>query len=435
MNSDDNYIKEKKSFLREKWEIFFLKIVKKRMLEFESQNDKILFIRGKDDLKKVLNDGIENKSYRFVVISTPLNNFDNLVDFFNRINTIFNEDTHIIVNYYSNLWKFLFFITSKLGITNYFENECYFSKDIFDTFLLSTNYRVSNYIDEPLIPINIFFLTKFLYLFSNIFTFFKFFSVTKMCILRKKTTNEKNILKKSSIIIPCKNEENNIENIISEAKKLSFPKELVFIDDKSDDNTLKIIQEQKKLNPNIEIKIINGLGKGKYKAVKLGLQNASGYYSMIFDADITVDVCDLELFYEAILNNRADIVNGSRLIYKPYAGAMRKLNYIGNIFFAKLLSFIISSNVTDTLCGTKCFKTKDYKIFDEFEEKNKIYDLWGDFNILFSTSLFGLKIIDLPIRYKKREEGVTKMNRKFYFFKNMIITCAKAFYRFKLKSI
>ena len=179
------------------------------MLEFESQKDKILFIRGKDDLKKVLNDGIENKSYRFVVISTPLNNFDNLVDFFNRINTIFNEDTHIIVNNYSNLWKFLFFITSKLGITNYFENECYFSKDIFDTFLLSTNYRVSNYIDEPLIPINIFFLTKFLYLFSNIFTFFKFFSVTKMCILRKKTTNEKNILKKSSIIIPCKNEENN----------------------------------------------------------------------------------------------------------------------------------------------------------------------------------------------------------------------------------
>ena len=85
------------------------------------------------------------------------------------------------------------------------------------------------------------------------------------------------------------------------------------------------------------------------------------------------------------------------------------------ISFAKLLSFIISSNVTDTLCGTKCFKTQDYKIFDEFEEKNNINDLWGDFNILFSSSLFCLNIIDLPIRYKKREEGVTKMNRRFYF--------------------
>ena len=276
MSFENNFIKEKKSFLREKWEIFFLKIVKKRILEFDSQKDKILFIKGKDDLNKILTDGIDNKDYRFVVISTPLNNFDNLVDFFNRINTIFNEDTHIIVNYYSNLWRFLFFITSKLGITNYFENECYFSKKLFDTFLQSTNYKVSNYIDEPLIPINIFFLTKFLYLLSNIFSFLKFFSVTKMCILRKKTISENN-LKKSSIIIPCKNEEKNIENIIKEVKKLSFPKELVFIDDKSDDNTLKIIQEQKKINPNIEIKIINGLGKGNYKAVKLGLQIASGY--------------------------------------------------------------------------------------------------------------------------------------------------------------
>ena len=161
MSSINYNIKEKKSFLREKWEIFFLKIVEKRILDFESQKEKILFIKGKDDLNKVINNGTENKNYRFVVISTPLNNFDNLVDFFNRINTIFNEDTHIIVNYYSSLWRFLFFITSKLGITNYFENECYFSKNLFDTFLQSTNYRVSNYIDEPLIPINIYFLTKF----------------------------------------------------------------------------------------------------------------------------------------------------------------------------------------------------------------------------------------------------------------------------------
>ena len=110
---------------------------------------------------------------------------------------------------------------------------------------------------------------------------------------------------------------------------------------------------------------------------------------------------------------------------------MRKLNYYGNIFFAVLVSYITNSRVSDTLCGTKCFKTSDIEKFDEFEKKNDISDLWGDFNILFASSFYGLKIIDLPIRYKKREEGVTKMNRRFYFFRNMIITCAKAFYRFK----
>ena len=61
MSFENNFIKEKKSFLREKWEIFFLKIVKKRILEFDSQKDKILFIKGKDDLNKILTDGIDNK--------------------------------------------------------------------------------------------------------------------------------------------------------------------------------------------------------------------------------------------------------------------------------------------------------------------------------------------------------------------------------------
>ena len=121
-----------------------LKIVKKRLLEFESQKDKILFIKGKDDLNMILNNKVNNKDYRFVVISTPLNNFDNLVDFFNRANTIFNENTHIIVNYYSSLWRFVFFVTSKFGITDYSENECYFSRNLFDTFLKSTNYKISN---------------------------------------------------------------------------------------------------------------------------------------------------------------------------------------------------------------------------------------------------------------------------------------------------
>jgi len=54
-----------------------------------------------------------------------------------------------------------------------------------------------------------------------------------------------------------------------------------------------------------------------------------------------------------------------------------------------------------------------------------------DFNILFAASFYGLKIIDLPIRYRKREEGETKMNKRYFFFKNMFKTCFKAFIRFK----
>tara|TARA_X000000950_G_scaffold30511_1_gene32973 strand:- start:47 stop:1324 length:1278 start_codon:yes stop_codon:yes gene_type:complete len=422
---------EKKSFLRKSWENYFLSITKKRISNNSAQDEELMIINDKNKLDEVLSrPGIDDK-IKLLLVSIPLNNFDNLVDFFKSIDSKFSDETKIIVNYYSILWRPFFFLMSKIGITHYFKNECYFSKKIFDIFLESTNYKISHYIDEPPIPINIFGISKVFYLLTNFFPILKFLSVTKICYLQKKTISKDYVIKKASIIIPCKNEEDNIKKIIQDTSSLEFPFELVFIDDKSEDKTAEIINEQIKNKKNIEIRLVHGEGLGKYKAVRQGIKNSSGYYCMIFDADITVDMSDLNLFFKAISEGRGNLINGSRLIYKPYSGAMRTLNYFGNIFFAYLVSYITNVKVTDTLCGTKCFKTSDIKKFDEFENNNNITDLWGDFNILFAASYYGLKTIDLPIRYKKREEGETKMNKRYFFFKNMLRTCLKAFIRFK----
>ena len=422
---------ENLSFLRKKWEDYFLEIIKKRVSQDSISKDEMLIINDQKNLDQILRGGRLDKKIKYVIISLPLNNFENLVHFFKKIDKVLDDETKIIINYFSSLWRPFFFISSKLGITNYFKNECYFSKNIFEIFLQSTNFKISHYIDEPIIPIKIFVFSKIFYLISNFLPFLKFFSVTKICYLQKKTISKNFSEKKASIIIPCKNEEDNIKQIIHDAKYLEFPHELVFIDDKSEDRTANVIKEQISANPSSEIKIVYGQGLGKYKAVKQGIYNSSGYYCMIFDADITVDMKDLNLFYKAISEGRGNLINGSRLIYKPYAGAMRTLNYFGNIFFAYLVSYITKVRVTDTLCGTKCFKRSDIEKFDEFEKKNSIIDLWGDFNILFASTYFGLRTIDLPIRYKKREEGETKMNKRYFFFKNMLRTCFKAFIRFK----
>ena len=65
------------------------------------------------------------------------------------------------------------------------------------------------------------------------------------------------------------------------------------------------MQEEKKNNLDIKIKIIKGEGKGKSRAVDVGVKNSIGDYCMILDADITVRVEDLDLFYNAIKNNNA----------------------------------------------------------------------------------------------------------------------------------
>ena len=50
-----------------------------------------------------------------------------------------------------------------------------------------------------------------------------------------------------------------------------------------------------------------------------------------------------------------------------------------------LFSLIVKDKVTDTLCGTKAFYRKDWKLFEDFGEKTNNFDKWGDFNIIFGS--------------------------------------------------
>ena len=136
---------------------------------------------------------------------------------------------------------------------------------------------------------------------------------------------------------------------------------------------------------------------------------------------------DINSFYSAISIGNGDLINGTRLVYKLEENSMRFLNILGNKFFFYLISYITSTNVSDTLCGTKCFKKSDWVIFEEFRIKNNLNDIWGDFNIIFASSFYGNKLIDLPVRYYERVSGETKMKRRFYYFLNMLKLCWMAF--------
>ena len=61
----------------------------------------------------------------------------------------------------------------------------------------------------------------------------------------------------------------------------------------------------------------------------------------------------LPRFYNAYRDGLGDFINGSRLVYGTESGAMRALNTLGNVLFAKALSRVLSVRLGDSLCGTK----------------------------------------------------------------------------------
>jgi len=235
-----------------------------------------------------------------------------------------------------------------------------------------------------------------------------------------------------SVIIPCRNEEGNVEDAIKRCPDMGIDTEFIFVEGHSTDDTLA---EIKRVAANYSRKNITYFiqeGQGKGDAVRKGFSQAKGDILMILDADLTTPPEELSLFFEVLVFKKGDCINGSRLVHGMEAGAMGWWAWVANTFFAKLVSFIIGQKVTDTLCGTKVLWRRDYERIAKQRKELGLYDPFGDFDLLFGAAHLGLKIYDMPVHYKRRTYGKTNI-RKFKELWVLMWMCWKAFLKIKVK--
>lgn len=206
-----------------------------------------------------------------------------------------------------------------------------------------------------------------------------------------------------SVIIPCFNEEGNIESCIKRVPKLGKKTEIIVVDDGSKDTTVEIVKKLKKKYSNLRL-ISYKPNKGKGHAVRVGLDAGRGEILAILDADMAVPPEELNKFIKPLKEGKAQFANGTRFIYKMEDGAMGKINYIGNKIMGLMFTLALGQKITDSLCGTKVIFRKDYKKIGIHKE-----DPWGDFSLLFGAARLGLKIDEVGVHYKKRVAGKSKM--------------------------
>ena len=132
---------------------------------------------------------------------------------------------------------------------------------------------------------------------------------------------------------------------------------------------------------------------------------------MILDSDISVLPEDLIKFYNAIILEKGEFINGVRLVYPMEDKAMRFLNLLGNKFFAYAFSWVLNQNIKDTLCGTKVLTKANYEKIKRNRKYFGDFDPFGDFDLIFGAAKQNLKILDLPVRYFAREYGETNISR------------------------
>ena len=261
------------------------------------------------------------------------------------------------------------------------------------------------------LPLHIPFFSKYLNLIFRL-PVLNFFCLLNVTVLKKKNvTNKKN--NKVSVIIPCKDEEDNIKIFEEKIKNLNINAEFLFGDDKSNDDTLKELKNLQNNLPKKNIKIYNGPGICKSENVYEGIEKASGEIIAIYDADLTVSFEDLQKSIMYLENTNSDFINCSRMIIPQKKNAMKKMNFFGNIFFAQLFSILFKTKITDTLCGTKIFYKKDWQKIKKYNSSWGAKDLWGDFDLLIGAYQNNLKISEVPVFYLARQEAETKMTNVF----------------------
>lgn len=209
-------------------------------------------------------------------------------------------------------------------------------------------------------------------------------------------------MSKVSIIIPIFNEEKLIGKLLNKLKKIklinNLKKEIICINDGSDDNTLNILKKYK------FIKIINQKNYGKGFAVQQGIKQATGKYVLIQDADLEYDPDDINKLLKKIVGKTKVAVYGSR--YKKVK-ILNKIFTKNQSFFAAIFNYFLTFffylktrvYITDLLTGYKVYHKKFFN-FNNIISKG----FEADHEITIKLLKADYKIQEVPIKYSPRSK-------------------------------
>ena len=208
-----------------------------------------------------------------------------------------------------------------------------------------------------------------------------------------------------SIIIPCFNEKNNIEKIIKKILQIKkIKKQIIVVDDKSTDGSVKKILKFKK---RIDKIFLHKKNKGKGACIKTAKKYIKGDIVIIQDADLEYYPSDYYKLIRPIINKKSKVVYGSRVLGK--SKKQLKVNFynpdirvFGNYILTKISNFLNNQNLTD---AHTCYKVFDAKLFKSLHLKENDFAFCPEITSLISKKK--IKILELPIKYKGRsiEDG------------------------------
>jgi SAM-dependent methyltransferase len=329
------------------------------------------------------------------------------------LRSVVHPRTRIVVTYYNYLWQPAIELAQRLGIKRPQMLQNWFSLDDIENLFALNGFEKVTGGDRLLLPVPAAGLDVVANRLGAALPGVHHLNLLQYLVLRPGPAFHAQARPLTcSVVVPARNERGNIRPAIRRTPRMGPRTELIFVEGGSSDGTrdeiLAALQEEK--SP-CELRFVPQPGKGKGDAVRAGFAAATGDVLMILDADLTVMPEDLPRFYLALAEGRGEFINGCRLVYPQEDQAMRTLNLIANKFFGLAFSHVLRQRLKDTLCGTKVLSRLDYQRIADNRHVFGDFDPFGDFDLLFGAARLGLRIVEIPVRYRARTYGSTQIQR------------------------
>ncbi len=206
---------------------------------------------------------------------------------------------------------------------------------------------------------------------------------------------------KLSVIIPIYNERATLKCVVDKVLSVPIEIELICVDDGSNDGSRDILSELQSQHPRMKL-LLQPKNMGKGAALRRGIQEATGDYVIIQDADLEYSPDDFGLLMEPLIEGRADVVYGSRFL----GGRPHRVLYFwhsaGNWFLTLLSNSLTNINLTDM---ETCYKIFRREIIQSIPIEENRFGFEPEITVKIAKRR--LRIYEVGISYQGRtyEEG------------------------------